>query len=63
EPLWNLLTPAASRAVRLGNYERLVNAARPKVRAWEEKNLAEDDEPIIIPFPKPGEKTKAAAAR
>jgi hypothetical protein len=63
EPLWNLLTPAASRAVRLGNYERLVNTARPKVRAWEDKNLADDDEPIIIPFPKPGEKTKAAAAR
>ena len=63
EPLWNLLTPAASRAVRLGNYERLIDAARPKVRAWEEQQLQDDEDPIIIPFPKNAEKTKAAAAQ
>jgi hypothetical protein len=35
EPLWKLLTPEASRKVRLANYDRLFNAARVKVRAWE----------------------------
>jgi hypothetical protein len=35
EPLWKLLTPEASRKVRLSNYERLFDAARAKVRNWE----------------------------
>jgi hypothetical protein len=35
EPLWKLLTPDASRKVRLENYQRLFDAARVKVRAWE----------------------------
>ena len=34
-PLWQALTPMASKQVRLGNYERLFDAARRKVRAWE----------------------------
>jgi predicted TIM-barrel fold metal-dependent hydrolase len=34
-PLWALLTPAASEKVRKGNYERLFDAARQRVRAWE----------------------------
>jgi predicted TIM-barrel fold metal-dependent hydrolase len=34
-PLWGLLTPAASEKVRKGNYERLFDAARRRVRAWE----------------------------
>ena len=34
-PLWAALTPEASRKVRLENYERLFDAAREKVRAWE----------------------------
>jgi hypothetical protein len=34
-PLWNLLTPDASEKVRKGNYERLFDAARARVRAWE----------------------------
>jgi predicted TIM-barrel fold metal-dependent hydrolase len=34
-PLWKLLTPAASEKVRKGNYERLFDAARTRVRAWE----------------------------
>jgi len=37
-PLWKALTPAASEAVRLGNYQRLFDAARVKVRAWEKAN-------------------------
>lgn len=38
DPLWAALTPAASQKVRLGNFERLFDAARPKVRAWEKAN-------------------------
>jgi len=34
-PLWNALTPDASYAVRIGNYQKLFDAARTKVRAWE----------------------------
>jgi hypothetical protein len=37
-PLWALLTPEASFKVRKGNYERLFDAARVKVRAWENAN-------------------------
>lgn len=39
DPLWNMLTPDASHKVRLGNYERLFNAAAKKVRAWEAANV------------------------
>ncbi len=35
DPLWALLTPATRDAVRKRNYERLFDAARIKVRAWE----------------------------
>jgi hypothetical protein len=34
-PLWVLLSPEASEKVRKGNYERLFDAARARVRAWE----------------------------
>ena len=34
-PLWALLTPDASAKVRKGNYERLFDAGRKQVRAWE----------------------------
>ena len=34
-PLWERLDPEASRLVRLGNYERLFDEARRRVRAWE----------------------------
>jgi predicted TIM-barrel fold metal-dependent hydrolase len=37
-PLFAKLTPEASQKVRKGNYERLFDAARVKVRAWEEAN-------------------------
>jgi hypothetical protein len=33
------LTPEASRAVRLGNYERLFDNARTRVRAWEREHV------------------------
>jgi hypothetical protein len=32
------LTPAASAAIRMGNYERLFDEARVRVRAWEKAN-------------------------
>jgi predicted TIM-barrel fold metal-dependent hydrolase len=35
QPLWKLLTPEASEKVRIGNFARLFDEARPKVRAWE----------------------------
>jgi len=34
-PLWVLLTPDARAKVTRGNYERLFDAARRRVRAWE----------------------------
>jgi predicted TIM-barrel fold metal-dependent hydrolase len=39
EPIWKLLTPEASRKIRLENYERLFDSARVKVRAWEAANV------------------------
>ena len=38
EPLWGKLSPEVSQKVRLGNYERLFDAARQRVRAWDEAN-------------------------
>jgi len=34
-PLWRALTPEASEKIRKGNYIRLFDEARKKVRAWE----------------------------
>lgn len=39
QPLWDALTPEASRLVRLGNYERLFDAAAASVRAWEAEHV------------------------
>ncbi len=39
EPLFALLTEDASRKLRKGNYERLFDEARTKVRAWEQANV------------------------
>ena len=49
-PLWEALTPEASLALRKGNYERLFDAARVRVRAWEKANA---DTPRIVPPPTP----------
>jgi predicted TIM-barrel fold metal-dependent hydrolase len=38
-PLFAKLTPEASEKLRKGNYERLFDEARRKVRAWEKANL------------------------
>ena len=39
QPVWRQLTPEASLKVRKGNYERLFDAARQRVRQWERTNL------------------------
>ena len=38
-PVWRLLTPDASLKVRKGNYERIFDEGRRKVRAWEKANI------------------------
>jgi predicted TIM-barrel fold metal-dependent hydrolase len=38
DPLWRALTPEAQALVKRGNYERLFDAARTRVRAWERAN-------------------------
>jgi predicted TIM-barrel fold metal-dependent hydrolase len=45
KPLWEALTPEASAAVRKGNYERIFNEARTRVRAWETANLSQQEKP------------------
>lgn len=39
QPLWDALTPEASVKVRTGNYERLFDEARVRVRAWENAHV------------------------
>ena len=39
DPIWALLTPEASLKIRKGNYEKLFDAARISVRAWEKANV------------------------
>lgn len=39
-PLWKLLDSKASQKIRLGNYERIFDQARRKVRTWEKKHLS-----------------------
>jgi hypothetical protein len=41
DPVFKDLTPEASLAVRKGNYERLFDAARVKVRTWEKANAGQ----------------------
>ena len=38
-PVWRLLTPDASPKVRKGNYERIFNEGRRRVREWERANV------------------------
>jgi hypothetical protein len=39
EPLWERLSPDASAKLRIGNYERVFDEARRRVRAWEKANV------------------------
>jgi predicted TIM-barrel fold metal-dependent hydrolase len=38
-PVWQRLTPEADQKIRLGNYERIFDAARDRVRTWEKANV------------------------
>ena len=38
-PVWRQLTPEASLKVRKGNYERIFDEGRRRVRAWEQANV------------------------
>jgi hypothetical protein len=38
-PIWKRLTPEASAKVRAGNYERIFDEGRRRVRAWEKANV------------------------
>ena len=38
-PMWALMTPEASQKVRIGNYMRLFDEGRKRVRAWEKVNV------------------------
>ena len=38
-PVWKGLTPEASLKIRKGNYERIFDAGRRRVRAWEQANV------------------------
>jgi amidohydrolase family protein len=40
-PLWSALDKDASEKLRRGNYERLFDAARQKVRAWEQRTFSD----------------------
>ena len=50
KPLLEKLTPDAKQKLLKGNYERLFDAARIKVRAWEKQHV---HDPAIIPEPTP----------
>lgn len=50
DPLWKMLDADASYKLRLGNYERLFDAAAKKVRAWESLNVGK---PKKAPAPTP----------
>jgi predicted TIM-barrel fold metal-dependent hydrolase len=43
DPIFDKLTPEASLAIRKGNYERLFDVARTRVRAWEAQNVKGTD--------------------
>ena len=43
QPLWKLLDRGASEKVRKGNYERLFDRARKRVRAWEQERRLHPD--------------------
>lgn len=49
EPLWKQLTKETSEKVRKGNYERLFDDARRKVRAWERANIGAAELPAQGP--------------
>jgi len=53
KPLLEKLTPDAKQKLLKGNYERLFDAARTKVRAWEKAHQNEEQKPPV-PTPSSG---------
>jgi predicted TIM-barrel fold metal-dependent hydrolase len=53
KPLFAQLTPEAKEKLTKGNYKRIFDAARVKVRAWE-KAHADDKGPLVTPTPSSG---------
>jgi hypothetical protein len=53
KPLLDMLTPEALEKIMKTNYERLFDAARINVRAWEKAHI-NDPEPIPVPTPVSG---------
>jgi len=49
DPIWALLTPDASLKIRKGNYERLFDSARVRVRAWERANVRKATSGMGVP--------------
>lgn len=47
QPLWERLTPEASEKVRKGNYVRLFDEARQKVRKWEASQKSSDGSRLL----------------
>ena len=39
-PVWKRLNPEVSQKVRKGNYERIFDEGRRRVRAWEKANVS-----------------------
>ena len=42
-PVWEKLSPEAKGKILKGNYERLFDEARRKVRAWEKANVTDSE--------------------
>jgi len=62
EPLWRLLTKDASEKVRKTNYERLFDAARKRVRAWEQNDKGAQVPTAISPQLQKGRSPRVAAS-
>ena len=49
DPLWKQLTKETAEKIKKGNYERLFDEARRKVRAWERANIGAAESPALGP--------------
>jgi hypothetical protein len=49
DPLWKQLTKESAEKIKKGNYERLFDEARRKVRAWERANIGAVESPAQGP--------------
>ena len=51
QPVWDLLEPGVQDKICKGNYERIFDEARVKVRAWEKANVGQPaPEPTATPI-------------